>query len=277
MRSPVRCRCRPGRRACPGVILIARHARHSEVEWRCSECEFNGIITHWEGSTWDHSERPVQDVEVVPMDLPRNRIPSSLVGRWRIEEMEVWGKDAIDLMGPAYIEFDKHGGSLRFIAIEGGLDCRYGVTDGRASVEFSWSGVDDRDWRMRAWLGTPRGERLARRPDLHPLRRRLVFHRAPVRLVSGAERSAQAPGPVTVTAPATAPPGVAPPARGRRVKQRGRLGWQPAPGSSKSVRPVRAVNSPVGSNHLNYQGKAANRSRGQGGLQECLGSAYLLF
>jgi hypothetical protein len=38
------------------------------------------------------------------------------------------------------------------------------------------------------------------------------------------------------------------------------------------------VNSPVGSNHLNYQGKAtANRGRGQGGLQECLGSAYLLF
>lgn len=145
VRSPVRCRCRPGRRACPGVILIARHARHSEVEWRCSECEFNGIITHWEGSTWDHSERPVQDVEVVPMDLPRNRIPSSLVGRWRIEEMEVWGKDAIDLMGPGYIEFAKHGGSLRFIAIEGGLDCRYAKAEGRPSVEFSWSGVDDRD------------------------------------------------------------------------------------------------------------------------------------
>lgn len=115
------------------------------MEWRCSECEFNGIITHWEGSTWDHRANPVQDVEVVPMDLPRNRIPSSLVGRWRIEAMEVWGKDAIDLMGPGYIEFDKRGGSLRFIAIEGGLDCRYAETEGRPSVEFSWSGSDDRD------------------------------------------------------------------------------------------------------------------------------------
>ena len=146
VRSPIRCRCRPKRRACPGAILIARYAGHSEVEWQCSDCEFNGVITHWEGSSADFTERaPVQNVEVVAPELPRNRVPSSLAGRWRIEEMEVWGKDAIDLMGPGYIEFAKHGGSLRFIAIEGGLDCRYAEAEGRPSVEFSWSGVDDRD------------------------------------------------------------------------------------------------------------------------------------
>jgi hypothetical protein len=89
--------------------------------------------------------RPVQDVEVVAPELPRNRVPAALVGRWRIEEMEVWDKDAIDLMGPGYIEFAKHGGSMQFVAIEGGLDCRYSEIEGRPSVEFSWVGGDDRD------------------------------------------------------------------------------------------------------------------------------------
>ncbi len=145
VRSPMRCRCRPGRRACPGVILIARHAGHSEVEWRCSECEFNGVITHWQGSSADHSERPVQDVEVVAPELPRNRVAAPLVGRWRIEEMEVWDKEAIDLLGPGYIEFAERHGSMRFVAIEGGLDCRYSEADGRPAVEFSWFGGDDRD------------------------------------------------------------------------------------------------------------------------------------
>jgi len=145
VRSPLRCRCRPGRRACPGVILISRHAGHSEVEWRCSECEFNGIITHWQGSSADHSERPVQDVEVVAPELPPNRVAAPLVGRWRIEEMEVWDKEAIDLLGPGYIEFAERRGSMRFVAIEGGLDCRYSEAEGRPRVEFSWFGGDDRD------------------------------------------------------------------------------------------------------------------------------------
>jgi hypothetical protein len=49
VRTPMRCRRRPARRACPGVILVERHVSHSEVEWRCSECDFNGVFTHWEG------------------------------------------------------------------------------------------------------------------------------------------------------------------------------------------------------------------------------------
>lgn len=145
IRSPLRCRCKPGRRACPGVILIERHAGCSEVEWRCSECEFNGIISNWQKSTSDHSERAVPNVEVIAPELPLNRVPSSLMGRWRIEEMEVWDKDAIDLLGTAYIEFAKRHGSMRFVAIEGSIDCRYGGAEGRPTVEFSWFGGDDRD------------------------------------------------------------------------------------------------------------------------------------
>lgn len=145
VRSPIPCRCRPARRACPGVILIARHPRHSEIEWRCSECEFKGIITHWEGSPSDFSTSKEQDVEVVAPETARNRATATLAGRWRIVEMEVWGKDAIDLLGPGYIEFAERHGSMRFVAIEGGLDCRYSEAEGRPTVEFSWFGGDDRD------------------------------------------------------------------------------------------------------------------------------------
>lgn len=146
IRSPLRCRCRPRRRACPGVILIERHRGHPELEWRCSECELNGIITNWQGSAWDIGKAPQpENVEVLAPELPRNRVPVSLAGRWRIVEMEVWGREAIDLMGPAFINLAKHSASLRFIAVEGGLDCRYGEIGGCASVEFSWMGADDRD------------------------------------------------------------------------------------------------------------------------------------
>lgn len=145
IRSRLSCRCRPSRRACPGVILIERRSGSSEVAWRCSECEFNGVITHWEGSERHLGRTVPPDVEVIAPELPRNRLPPSLAGRWRIVEMEVWDVDAIDLMGPGYIEFGKHHGHLRFIAVEGGLDCRFGEVDGRASVEFSWMGADDRD------------------------------------------------------------------------------------------------------------------------------------
>jgi hypothetical protein len=44
----------------------------------------------------------------------------NLVGRWRIVEMDLWDRKAIELLGPGYIEFRKDGtGSFRFIAVEG--------------------------------------------------------------------------------------------------------------------------------------------------------------
>jgi hypothetical protein len=38
---------------------------------------------------------------------------TSVVGRWRIVETENWDRDALDLVAPAFIEFDEDGlGSL---------------------------------------------------------------------------------------------------------------------------------------------------------------------
>ncbi len=70
----------------------------------------------------------------------------AFAGTWRIVEMEVWDEDAFDLLGPAHFTFGKNGlGNFRFIAVEGDLDCRFGERDGKALVEFSWSGYDEND------------------------------------------------------------------------------------------------------------------------------------
>ncbi len=70
----------------------------------------------------------------------------NLVGRWRIIEMDLWDRKAIELLGPGYIEFRKDGaGSFRFIAVEGWVDCRAVQTDNGPGVEFIWSGTDELD------------------------------------------------------------------------------------------------------------------------------------
>jgi hypothetical protein len=75
------------------------------------------------------------------------------VGRWRIVEMEVWDIDAIDLLGPAYIEFDRNGqGSFQFIAVEGWMDVRPADHGGPHAIEFSWEGRDELDHASgRGW------------------------------------------------------------------------------------------------------------------------------
>jgi hypothetical protein len=87
-----------------------------------------------------------------------------IAGTWRISEMELWDREVIELMGPAFIEFGHDAtGRFRFIAVEGWMDCRYGHRDGRACVEFTWQGQDDcdpasgRGWAALEIDGTLRG------------------------------------------------------------------------------------------------------------------------
>ena len=70
----------------------------------------------------------------------------SIMGRWRITEMDNWDQDAVDLVQPGFIEFDDDGlGSLGFIVVTGELDCRDLDRGGRPGVEFSWQGSDEGD------------------------------------------------------------------------------------------------------------------------------------
>ncbi|MCH7916186.1 MAG: hypothetical protein IH856_24640 [Deltaproteobacteria bacterium] len=67
-------------------------------------------------------------------------------GAWRIEEMEVWGDDSLNLLGPANITFDDDRlGSFQFVAVVGFIDCQFSERDGKPLVEFSWQGHDDSD------------------------------------------------------------------------------------------------------------------------------------
>ena len=83
----------------------------------------------------------------------------SIAGRWRIVEMDLWDREAIDLVGPATIEFGPdYTASFRFVAVEAWMDCRRAVRDGQPAVEFSWEGSDDGDPASgRGWAAVEDG------------------------------------------------------------------------------------------------------------------------
>jgi len=60
--------------------------------------------------------------------------------------MEQWAPDYIDLDGPGFIKFEKNGlGTLRFGAVEAGLDCRANSRTQTGHIEFSFEGHNDAD------------------------------------------------------------------------------------------------------------------------------------
>ncbi len=65
-----------------------------------------------------------------------------LKGKWRIVGMELWDKDFLDMMEPAYIFFDgKTAGEFAFGCVTGNLHCR-ATTPG---ADFTWEGNDEMD------------------------------------------------------------------------------------------------------------------------------------
>jgi hypothetical protein len=60
--------------------------------------------------------------------------------------MDLWDGDALDVVGPAFIEFgaDKTG-HFGFIAVKGWMDCRETTIDDRPGLDFSWDGNDECD------------------------------------------------------------------------------------------------------------------------------------
>lgn len=54
VRTPLRCRRRPGHRRCPGHLLV-RHDDAGTVEWCCGmpDCDEEGLIRGWAGTPWD--------------------------------------------------------------------------------------------------------------------------------------------------------------------------------------------------------------------------------
>ena len=47
----VRCR----KRGCPGVILAAVGSPDGPIDWGCTDCDQEGLVSNWQGSKWDNS------------------------------------------------------------------------------------------------------------------------------------------------------------------------------------------------------------------------------
>jgi hypothetical protein len=65
-----------------------------------------------------------------------------LIGRWRIVEADLWDRDYLDLVEPAYVTFGKDGrGEFAFGAMNATLELEYA----RRLIFFSWAGCDEGD------------------------------------------------------------------------------------------------------------------------------------
>lgn len=71
---------------------------------------------------------------------------SSIEGRWRIVEAELWDRADLNLAVPAYMRFNRNGlGEMELISIAASIDYRIEQRDGVFVLEFSWSGFDEMD------------------------------------------------------------------------------------------------------------------------------------
>ena len=69
---------------------------------------------------------------------------SMWIGRWRIDETDLWSNDSIDLLEEAYIELSADGlGSMVVGALQADIDYRASEREHIATAEFSWLGDDD--------------------------------------------------------------------------------------------------------------------------------------
>ncbi len=65
-----------------------------------------------------------------------------LIGCWRIIKADLWGRDHLDLCGPATIIINANGtGEINFGAMTASLDIAYS----REDIGFLWNGSDEGD------------------------------------------------------------------------------------------------------------------------------------
>lgn len=90
-------------------------------------------------------------------------------GNWRIQEMELWDRDFIDLIVPGFITIQHDGlGYFQFGAVEGDIDYQIKKWPEGERLEFSWDGNDECD------PACGRGWAIIEGQDLHG---RIYFHR----------------------------------------------------------------------------------------------------
>lgn len=74
------------------------------------------------------------------------RINKEYTGKWRIQEMDAWDKDYIDLVVPGHITIKKDGtGTFQFGAVGCEIDARIENDSGSERIEFTFEGSDEGD------------------------------------------------------------------------------------------------------------------------------------
>jgi hypothetical protein len=69
---------------------------------------------------------------------------TSVLGRWKITEMEQWELEFLDMVEPAHITFEKGGwGSFHFGCVDADFEWRLDPGSGR--VDFTIQGFDEED------------------------------------------------------------------------------------------------------------------------------------
>ena len=65
-----------------------------------------------------------------------------LIGKWRIFEADLWDRDHLDLVEPAYISFADDGhGEIALGVLNADLDCEFGAE----IIFFTWFGFEEKD------------------------------------------------------------------------------------------------------------------------------------
>ncbi len=68
------------------------------------------------------------------------------LGKWRIEKMELWDQDFVNLVAPGHITFKRgNKGALQFGAVDCDLDYRVETFDSAELMQFSFLGEDEGD------------------------------------------------------------------------------------------------------------------------------------
>jgi hypothetical protein len=89
-------------------------------------------------------------------------LKNKYIGKWRIERMELWDPDYIDLVVQGHVTFKRaNKGSLQFGAIDCDLDCRIETFGSVELIQFSFIGEDEGDTVSgRGWALIGRDGRL---------------------------------------------------------------------------------------------------------------------
>jgi hypothetical protein len=92
-----------------------------------------------------------------PKDEPAKSVgsirPESILGHWRITQMDMWDQDFVDTEVEGYVQLDERGsGEFQFGYVHGWIDHELTERDGKPAAEWSWEGNDEMDEaRGRGW------------------------------------------------------------------------------------------------------------------------------